>query len=457
MTKAMKRKRPPVRGVTVYPRGKTFAYNVDLEPDPLTGKVRYEYKGGFPTEEEAWAAALKAKAAIDAGRRVPPSRRTVAAFLSEWLTSVKDSIKPSTYANYVDYIDAYVLPHIGKRRLQDVDVPVLNALYRHLLKAGRCKPDNNVRMFDYWQTRKLSGVEPKPKEIAEHCKVSIHAARSAVLRYRRGRLPAATSAGLAPKTVKNVHRMLHRALSDAVAWRYIEFNAAIHASLPRESRRGRRRRGTTWTPEQLNAWLKVATCDRDAALWVLVATTGMRRSELAGADRSLLDLDAGMLTIEDTRVVVAGKAEESDGKTESGNRTVSLDPLTVSYLRRHVAMLDRERREFGTSYRDHGKLFCHPDGRPIHPDTITRRFNRLVDRAGVPPIRLHDVRHTYATLALDAGVEPKVVSDRIGHANMSYTLTIYTHRSTGRDRPAAEKVAGLIFGEEWQPPPGSAS
>ena len=203
MTKAMKRKRPPVRGVTVYPRGKTFAYNVDLEPDPLTGKVRYEYKGGFPTEEEAWAAALKAKAAIDAGRRVPPSRRTVAAFLSEWLTSVKDSIKPSTYANYVDYIDAYVLPHIGKRRLQDVDVPVLNALYRHLLKAGRCKPDNNVRMFDYWQTRKLSGVEPKPKEIAEHCKVSIHAAPLRGAAVPPGRAP--TDAGRAGSKVGPEH------------------------------------------------------------------------------------------------------------------------------------------------------------------------------------------------------------------------------------------------------------
>jgi integrase len=88
------------------------------------------------------------------------------------------------------------------------------------------------------------------------------------------------------------------------------------------------------------------------------------------------------------------------------------------------------------------------DGRPIHPDTITRRFNKLVDRAGVPVIRLHDVRHTYATLSLDAGVDPKIVSDRIGHANMAYTLQIYTHRSTGRDRAAAERVAGVIFGAE---------
>jgi integrase len=120
--------------------------------------------------------------------------------------------------------------------------------------------------------------------------------------------------------------MLHRALSDAVAWRYAEFNPAGHASLPRENRKVTRRRGATWTPEQLNTWLKVATLDRDAALWVLVATTGMRRSELAGADRDLHDLDAGTPTMEDTRVVVDGKAQESDGKTASGVRTVALDP-----------------------------------------------------------------------------------------------------------------------------------
>ena len=131
----------------------------------------------------------------------------------------------------------------------------------------------------------------------------------------------------------------------------------------------------------------------------LAATTGMRRSELAGAIRDLLNLADGMLVIEPTRIVVAGKAEESDGKTEASRRTISLDTFTVAALQRHLAMLDREAEAFGPSYHDSGHLFCHPDGRPIHPDTITRRFNQLVDRAGVPRIRLHDVRHTYATAA----------------------------------------------------------
>lgn len=135
--------------------------------------------------------------------------------------------------------------------------------------------------------------------------------------------------------------------------------------------------------------------------------------------------------MQDTRVVVKGRAEDSDSKTASGNRTISLDSLTMEYLRRHLEMLDEEREAFGYGYADKGKLFCHPDGRPIHPDTITRRFNKLVDRAGVPVIRLHDVRHTYATMSLDAGVDPKIVSDP------STTRTWRTRsRSTRTAQPA---------------------
>jgi integrase len=237
--------------------------------------------------------------------------------------------------------------------------------------------------------------------------------------------------------------MLHRALADAVAWRYLADNPATYASLPRQ-RRARHTTGATWTPEQLAAWLGVAVLDHDAAMWVLVATTGMRRSELAGAVRRLVDLDERTLTKADTRVVVGGKAEDSDGKTASSNHTIALDIATVDYLRKHHAMLDEQSRNFGQGYDDRGWLFCHLDGTPLHPETITRRFNKLVDRAGVPRIRLHDVRHTCATIALDSGVDLKIVSERLGHANMTVTAQIYTHKSTGNDAAAAARIAEMI-------------
>lgn len=262
-------------------------------------------------------------------------------------------------------------------------------------------------MYDYWKVRQAEreGHLPDPVEIARKCGVTIYAARAAVLRYRRGRVPADSGSGLAPKTVKNVHRLLHRAFQDAVAWGYLTLNPAEHASLPREQRRGRTR-PKPWTVDELAAWLRVALSDRFAALWLLAATTGMRRSELAGADQDLLalDSDAGMLTIADTRIVVNGHTVESDGKTESGVRTISLDGFTVSLLRSYLALLDREREAFGAGYSTHGKLMRYEDGRPLHADTITRRFNRLVDLAGVRRIRLHDIRHTYGTLSQMRGV-----------------------------------------------------
>ena len=248
------KKRNPVPGVVVYKRGNKWAYRVELERDSLTNARQWEYQSGFATEDEAWGAGMKAKSDHKRGLRVVPSKRTLADFMTEWMAAIQDTVKSSTYVNYSDYQEAYVLPVIGKKPLQQVDVPLLNALYRHLLTAGRCKPDSNTLMYEYWETRTRAGHDPKPKEIVAHCGVSIYAAQRAVQRYRAGRLPVAKSAGLAPKTVKNVHRMLHRALADAVAWRYLEYNPAEHTSLPRESRKGTRNRGMTWTPEELAAW-----------------------------------------------------------------------------------------------------------------------------------------------------------------------------------------------------------
>ena len=302
-------------------------------------------------------------------------------------------------------------------------------------------------MYTYWRDHqdRRAGQGPTPTEIVAATGVTIHAARAAVLRFRRGRIPADVGTGLAPKTVKNVHRMLQRAFTDAVAWDYLVSNPAEHARLPREQRRMSRTRPQPWTVDELTAWLRIALTDRFAALWLLAATSGMRRSELAGVDRDLLDLDAATLRIEDTRVVVAGQTVDSDGKSNSGVRTISLDGFTVELLRRYLAMLDDERAAFGPDYDGvHGKLMRYPDGRRLHADTVTRRFNRLVDLAGVRRIRLHDVRHTYATLSLDSGVHAKIVSDRIGHAHEGITVQIYGHRSTGHDREAAELVAGLL-------------
>ena len=160
---------------------------------------------------------------------------------------------------------------------------------------------------------------------------------------------------------------------DFATWGWAKRNVVNDAHPPRLVRKGRR----VWTVAQLQMFLQQARADRFFALWVLEATSGMRRCELAGAQRALLDLDAGTLTIEITRVVVDGQVIESDGKTENAQRILALDPFTLAALGVHVEMLDQERADFGPDYQDHGLLFCWENGKPPHPD----------DHPALPPAR----------------------------------------------------------------------
>jgi integrase len=192
--------------------------------------------------------------------------------------------------------------------------------------------------------------------------------------------------------------------------------------------------------------LQAARRDRFFALWVLEATSGMRRCELAGARRDLLDLDAATLQIEITRVSVDGQVIESDGKTGNAQHVLALDPFTLAALRAHVEMLDGERKDFGPDYEDHGVLFCWENGRPLHPDTITRRFKRLAASAGLPEIDLHDVRHSYATAGRDAKIDWKALSKRIGHADVAFTMKQYVQADLDADRQVAATLAELIIG-----------
>ncbi len=200
------------------------------------------------------------------------------------------------------------------------------------------------------------------------------------------------------------------------------------------------------TVAQLQTFLQRARSDRFFALWVLEATSGMRRCELAGARRDLLDLAKGTLEIDVTRVVVDGQVIESDGKTENAQHMLALDPFTLAALKAHVEMLDRERKDRGPDYRDHGVLFCWEDGTPPHPDTITRRFKQLAAAAGLPEIDLHDVRHSYATAGRDAKIDWKALSRRIGHADVAFTMKQYVQTDLEADRRVATTLAELIIG-----------
>jgi Arm DNA-binding domain/Phage integrase, N-terminal SAM-like domain len=213
----------------VYKRGKRWSYLFDIDPDPLTGKRRQGNGSGFHTEKEAWAACRKAIQDYETSRLVQPSKRTVEQALNEWLTQVRHAVKPSMWKNWRNYSDYYVIPHIGGRKVQDIDGAIVNALYARLLDDGRRRGDANARMYDHWSANR----DITPRDLVKACDVTIHAARAAVHRFRAGRAPQHRSAGLSAKTVVNTHRMLHRAWTDFEAWKWVHRNVVKDAHPPR--------------------------------------------------------------------------------------------------------------------------------------------------------------------------------------------------------------------------------
>ena len=426
---------------SVKKHGPSWRYRIDLPPDPLTGKRRQLTKGGYRTKREAQEACTTALDDARRGQLVRTTRTTVRAFLEDWITSRKLDLKPSAWQGYRDYLDAYVLPIIGATLLHELDTVRLNLLYVHLVEQGRRKQDRNGQMFAVYAAETAASREVTAKALAAAGGVTYDAARKAMQRYRRGQTPPVLGGGLAPKTVRNVHVMLRGALADAVRWNLLPRNPAADARPPRV----RRRAHTIWSSQELRAFVAHARSDAYYALWLLVCTTGLRRSELAGLRRSDLDLDHARLTSGETRIVVAGRAMDSDGKSDDSRRTLALDPVTVDALREYLRGWDEWKREFGHAGQH---LFCHPDGRLIHPDTITEWFARLSWEAGLPPIRLHDVRHSYATAALRAGVPVKVVSERLGHSSVAFTMQTYMHVIPGMDEQAARVTATAILGSD---------
>ena len=185
---------------SVYQRGKTWTYRfLSPDKDPATGTYPTISKGGFSTEKEAWKACRDAMRDAARGRIVSPSTRTVAQFLTEWLAAVEASLDATTWQNWKDYATAYVVPRIGEERLQKLNEPQLLKLYATLLAEGRVKRDRNTEMFRYWSARVAKGENPKPLEVSAACGTTIHAARTALRRYKSGIVPTALSPGSLPR------------------------------------------------------------------------------------------------------------------------------------------------------------------------------------------------------------------------------------------------------------------
>ena len=374
----------------VHKRGSTWGYVVDVGRDPATGKRKQRTKGGFRTRSGAEDALTEVLNEIRSGTVVAPSSVTLEEYLTEWLTTVRPQLRETTWASYGVAVQR-ICWGLGARKLQVLTAVEVERFYARLVNEG--------------------GPAGRP---------------------------------LAAKTVRNTHIVLHRALADAERLRLVMRNVARLARPPAVPHVER----ATWTADELATFLEHVSGDRLFAAYVLLATTGMRRGEVFGLRWRDVDLVGRRASVTQTVTTVNDKLVLGPTKTNRSRRTISLDPTTVEVLQAHRVVQDQERATAGQAWDpSYDLVLCDGTGRPEHPDRFSRQFQRYVKATDLPPLRgPHNLRHTWATLALRAGVHPKVVSDRLGHATIAVTIDTYSHVAPSLDAAAADAVAADIFG-----------
>ncbi|XVV13987.1 site-specific integrase [Actinoplanes sp. CA-131856] len=266
---------------------------------------------------------------------------------------------------------------------------------------------------------------------------------------RYGRTPT-------PSTLHRIRATLRSALNAAIREGLLRDNPARHIEVPSPRRphalvwtaprveawqkTGERPAVAVWTVEQTAAFLSFVGKDRLAVMWWLIALRGLRRGEAAGLRWADVDLNGGVAMIEQQRIANGHLVTVGRPKTAASRRLVALDRRTVRLLREHRRRQQAERRAAGECWR-----FVTEDGAPLHPDFLTRRFHHLVVESGLPPVRLHDLRHGAASLAHCAGVDLKTVQAQLGHSSIVLTADTYTSVLTDLLAYAAEATARLVL------------
>ena len=247
--------------------------------------------------------------------------------------------------------------------------------------------------------------------------------------------------GISPTTAHHAHAVLHRALADAVRWGMVPRNAAGLVPPPRMVSAEMR----TLTSEQAKLLCRAAAESPFEALYVVAVTTGMRQGELLALRWSAIDLGRRTVQVTGTVTKVGSQLLITPPKTARSRRAVVLTPQAVAALERHRLRQDQERARLGAAWEDRDLVFTTAVGGLLERDQVVRGdFVPLLKRAGLPPMRFHDLRHTAATLLLSQGVHPKVASEMLGHATVAITLDRYSHVTETMQRAAAQSIATLL-------------
>lgn len=345
-----------------------------------TGKRQQMFKSGFATKREAQTALDE----VSAGDRLEAAAvrgLDVATFLEHWLRE-KRALRPTTRRGYESHVRLYLAPHLGRVMLAELRPHHLDRMYSALLRDDE------------------RGVA----------------------------------------TVHRIHSTLRSALGSAVRRRLIPWNPAVHVELPVALRP----MTSVWTPKQLGEFLDSIVDDRLYALFHVIAFTGLRRGEALGLRWVDVNAGDGHLSVNQQLVDTGQGLAFGPPKTRESRRLVPLDAGTRNVLDQQRQSQEADRRAWGDAWINTGLVFTREDGQMLRPDSVTKLFQRLIQQAGLPAIRLHDLRHTSASLALAAGVPMKVVSQRLGHSTMLITADLYTHVVPELAREAADRIAAIV-------------
>jgi integrase len=339
------------------------------------------------------------------GRLAPPSRLTLKDWLTTWLKDYAEGqYKPTTCSLYKNYINAYIIPRIGNLQLQELQTSDLQRFYKLMLEEGRIK-------------------KPKAKETdTEDNKSTL-------------------SPGLAPKTVHRMHQVLNAALKQALDEKKIPYNPCDSAKPPKPTTKPIQ----PLSADQVRTFLKAIKDDWFYPVYFTELGTGLRRGELLGLKWKDVDLKAATIQIWRSLVVIDGKPElQEDVKTKTSKRNIPLPAEVVKVLNKYKAKQAELLLALGHKVTEEDLVFTRQDGRAIDPNYCRKYFSKLLENAKLPHVRLHDLRHTFATLLLEAGEHPKVVQELLGHSNISTTLDLYSHVVPSMKTRAASTINGIL-------------
>ncbi|MBA3825692.1 MAG: site-specific integrase [Ktedonobacterales bacterium] len=302
---------------------------------------------------------------VDAGLPIVGEKQTVEHFLLFWLENKQHQVKATSFVRYSVQVRKHAIPGLGRVVLSKLTAQQLQSFY----------------------SRKVTE-------------------------------------GLSPTTVKHLHVILHSALDDAVRLGLIPRNVADMARPPRIVHHEMQ----SMDDMQVARFIDAAQRDSaNGALFILAITTGMRIGELTGLRWKDIDLDKGTVQVQQTLVSMAGKLLFTEPKTRKARRSIRLMKIAIYALRKQRIWHLEQAMQFGPEWNKHDLVFANSSGNPLDPTALRTRFFAFLKEESLPRIRFHDLRHTAATLMLKRGVNVKVVSEMLGHANISITLGVYGH------------------------------